>query len=147
MICITTHTTRPLPFVVRASSSPHPLGPRAIQSVRRSCVLKRYYSTTGTQYGPIEIDSRGREAVSQSISKCAREIGPTVSQFLNVHGKFSASQVSVLGFTSQQGVRHWWAVHHASHVSQGPKQAVRSFFGAKSQTFVWSVTQDGSHVD
>ena len=26
---------------------------------------------------------------SQSISKCAREIGPTVSQFLNVQGKFS----------------------------------------------------------
>ena len=34
---------------------------------------------------------------SQSISKCAREIGPTVSQFLNVHGKFSESG-SVLGY-------------------------------------------------
>ena len=32
----------------------------------------------------------------QSISKCAREIGPRVSQFLNVHGKFS--EVSVLGY-------------------------------------------------
>ena len=32
---------------------------------------------------------------SQSISKCAREIEPTVSQFLNVHGKFSESGVSI----------------------------------------------------
>ena len=31
---------------------------------------------------------------SQSIFKCAREIEPTVSQFLNVHGKFSESRVS-----------------------------------------------------
>ena len=32
---------------------------------------------------------------SQSISKCAREIEPTVSQFLTVHGKFSESGVSI----------------------------------------------------
>ena len=36
---------------------------------------------------------------SQSISKFSREIEPTVSQFLNVHGKLhSASHVSVLGY-------------------------------------------------
>ena len=32
---------------------------------------------------------------SQSISKFSWEIEPTVSQFLNVHGKFSESRVSI----------------------------------------------------
>ena len=46
--------------------------------------LERRYSTLSSH--------RNRPAGgSQSISKCAREIGPTVSQFLNVHGKFSVS--------------------------------------------------------
>ena len=38
---------------------------------------------------------------SQSISKFSWEIEPTVSQFLNVHGKFSESRVSIgFGFYS-----------------------------------------------
>ena len=32
---------------------------------------------------------------NQSISKCAREIGPTVSPFLNVHGKFRDVSIKV----------------------------------------------------
>ena len=35
---------------------------------------------------------------SQSISKFSWEIEPTVSQFLNVHGKFSGSDVSIYRF-------------------------------------------------
>ena len=37
-------------------------------------------------------------AVSQSISKFLREIELTVSQFLNVHGKFSESGVTIAGY-------------------------------------------------
>ena len=49
------------------------------------CVAKVRYSKSPTH--------RNRLAGgSQSISKCAREIEPTVSQFLNVHGGNSASQ-------------------------------------------------------
>ena len=68
----------------RASRSPETLTPLA-EAARRD--LSRF--TISINYRQASADRNRRKGGSQSISKCAREIGRTVSQFLNVYGQVS----------------------------------------------------------
>ena len=71
--------------VRRCSRCFTPARVRALAAPRCRKVTSVVVRTYRVRHRSIEIDS-GVRAGSQSISKCARETGRTVSQFLNVYG-------------------------------------------------------------